>query len=297
VSEAEEGNAVPVRPDVTVFLLLDELNAKAADPLIAALSKSGRDVHAKAILPVDDATSRVVPSMFSGEHFADAKPCGIHTVCSGRHVLDFSQVVASRPNVDVVGFYEPYCAIRGLRYCLRLAPDSPIFDARRWWCAALRRSTWLVSVAPAEAGLKCAQLSGAIWSSLASRVEHAIWRAPVWRDGGFLYAHVPLPHPPGESGGGSLAAHYQANLERAAALVTRIGQELARQPERRFRVVVFSDHPLRPHLWCAGGQYSSNGCPLSSHLADDKVPLIAIGDIPTAFHTIKSNIEIFELAR
>jgi len=281
--------------DVTVFLLLDELNASAAGPVVDALAKAGRGVTIKSLLPVGDATAKVVPAMFSGRRFPDAKPCGLDTVCSGAQVLDFSKVVASRPDVDVVGFYEPYCAIRGLRSCVQLAPSSPALEGERWWCAALRRSAWLSQRAGSETDHRCAELGGRTWARMVSDVEQAIERAPVWREGGFLYAHVPLPHPPGE-GHGSLVTHYAYNLERAVHLVDRIAARAAREPERRYTIVVFSDHPLRSSVWCASNQYRHNGCPLPAELVDDKVPLIVAGEVPKAFHTITENKDVFRLA-
>jgi len=54
---------------ITIFLLLDELNANAAAPLVDALAKAGRKVRVKSL----------------------AKPCGMDAVCSGGRVLDFSR--------------------------------------------------------------------------------------------------------------------------------------------------------------------------------------------------------------
>jgi len=281
---------------VTVFLLLDELNATAAEPLVEALAKAGRGVRVKSLLPVGDATAKVLPAMFAGGRFPDAKPCGIDTVCSGGRVLDFSRVVASRTDVDVAGFYEPYCAIRGLRSCVHASPISPALAADRWWCAALRRSVWLSDRMGIAADQRCAELGGAVWSQLVSGLERAVVTAPVWREGGILFAHVPLPHPPGEGGEGSLATHYRDNIARAVRLVDGMVEQLARQPDRRFTIIVFSDHPLRSTLWCDTTQYRRNGCPLPRQLVDDKVPLIVAGDVPPAFDSIEDNSEVFRLA-
>lgn len=282
-------------PIVTIFLLLDELNAKSAGPIAEALASPGVVVRTKALEPVGDATGKVIPSMFTGKRFDDAKPCGIDTVCSGSHVLDFSKVFASRPDVDVVGFYEPYCSIQGLRYCVRSSPDSPTFDMERWWCALIRRVAWLNASAGAQGASRCAELGGSVWDGLVSRVEESLWKAPVWQKGGFLYVHLPLPHPPGHSGDGTLPEHYQDNLLRAARIVERV----ARQARALgwSRIAVFSDHPLRGHLWCASSQYRDKGCPLNERLVDDKVPLLMSGDIPSNFDAVENNGEIFMLAQ
>jgi len=282
---------------VTVFLLLDELNANAAGTLVDALAKAGRGVKFKTLVPAGDATAQVVPAMLAGRPFRDAKPCGLATVCSGMAALDFKRIVASRPDVDVVGFYEPYCAMRGLRSCARLSPASPASELNRWWCAALRRSDWLSERMGRGADRSCGDLNGVVWSHLASDVEAAIERAPVWREGGFLFAHVPLPHPPGEGGDGSLPSHYRNNLARAVHLIDRMVATLSQEPDRQVTIVVFSDHPLRAGVWCATTQYRHNGCPLPQELQDDRVPLIVAGDVPAAFDALTSNMEVFRLAR
>ena len=147
---------------------------------------------------------------------------------------------------------------------------------------------------PAQA--RCAAMNGQVWDGLVTRVEAALWRAPVWHSGGFLYAHVPLPHPPGVQGGDSLTDHYEANLRRAAQLVDGIVQRLRQRGDRAFTVVVFSDHPLRGSLWCGSAQYSGNGCPLDARWVDDRVPLIVAGNVPAAFERVQGNIDVFELA-
>lgn len=282
---------------ITVFLLLDELNAKAAAPIVAALSNTVRAVRFKELTPIDDATVKVVPAMFAGVPFPNAKPCGFETICSGASVLDFSRIIASRPDIDVVGFYHPYCAIRGLRSCAHLAPTSPVMDGGRWWCAALRRSAWLlVDLEGSSADRECSRLTGAVWADMVAGVEQAIAAAPVWEKGGFLYAHIPLPHPPGIEAGGPLDQHYLANLKRATRLVERIVSDLAREPSTRFTIVIFSDHPLRAAAWCGSKQYRHNGCPLKPEFVDNKVPLIVAGEVPAAFDEIQNNREIFRLA-
>lgn len=301
VSWPERQTTPQIRADspakaVTVFLLLDELNGKSAAPIVEALSKTGRAVRFRELTPVGDATAKVIPAMFSGVPFPNAKPCGLDTICSGASVLDFSKVFASRPDVDVVGFYEPYCAIRGLRSCAHLAPASPVMEGGRWWCAALRRSAWLSDLAGSRADSECSDLGGATWAGMVVGVEQAIAAAPVWKEGGFLFAHVPLPHPPGVHAGEPLDRHYLSNLKRATNLVERIVSELSREPGRRFTIVAFSDHPLRSAVWCGSTQYRHNGCPLAPELVDDKVPLIAAGGIPAAFDHLRDNSEIFRLA-
>jgi hypothetical protein len=197
-----------------------------------------------------------------------------------------------RPDVDIVGFYFPYCAIKGLRSCNVVSPMSPYLDFARWHCAAQRRSDWLTGLDGETERVRCANQLGHVWATLGQDVEAAIWRAPVWERGGLLYAHVPLPHPPGDGGEGSLETHYRANIAKSARLVGAITERLVSR-RRPFSLVVFSDHPLRA-IWCHSTQYRDS-CPPGADLLDDQVPLLATGVVSPAFATIKSNMEIFSL--
>lgn len=281
------------RPALTVVVLLDELNARAAGPIAAAMGRTGLPVLRRAILPAGDATSKVVPALFTGRKFDEVKPCGWLTVCSGDEVLDFERIQASRPDIDIVGFYMPYCAVGGLRSCAVLSPQQPYLDWRRWRCAIQRRSGAVARLGGEVERRDCAMLGGRVWADLGDRVEAAIWRAPVWQHGGLLFVHAPLPHPPGQ-GGGTLEEHYRANVQKAGRLVGAIADRLARQ-NRDFAFVVFSDHPLRAGVWCKSTQYRDHGCPLDPALRDDRVPLLVAGAVDPAKVDIESNKDVFQL--
>jgi hypothetical protein len=271
-----------------IYLLLDELNAGAAAPFVEALREAGLPVNFKSVQPVAHATAQVVPQLFSGQPFAQAKPCGWTTVCSNSAALDFSMISATRPDIDVVGFYMPYCAMRGLRYCARLSPVSAVFDPARWRCGFARR-LGLGSDA------QCANLQIDRWQGFVSDLEQAIWRAPLWSRGGMMYAHVPLPHPPGSTVGGSLAVHYRENVGRALELVRSMVDRARRSGFDRLTIVIFSDHPLRPWVWCSNPLYSTNGCPPPQDLLDERVPVIVAGDSLPSLDGLKSNGGIFSL--
>jgi hypothetical protein len=278
--------------ETTVVVLLDELSAKAAGPIAEAMARSGSPVMRRAIASSGDATAKVVPSLLLRREFREAKPCSWHTVCSDTDALDVGRVTVGRPDVDVVGFYFPYCAIMGLRSCNVVSPISPYLDFARWHCAAQRRSDWLTGLDGETERVRCANQLAHVWATLGKDVEAAIWRAPVWERGGVLYAHVPLPHPPGDGGEGSLDTHYRANIAKSARLIGAVAERLAGSG-RPFSLVVFSDHPLRA-IWCQSMQYRDS-CPPSADLLDDHVPLLATGVVSPAFATIKSNMEIFSL--
>lgn len=294
--ETSESSPKPA-PEIQVFILLDELNDKAAGPIIAAMSRSGRPVHHRALVPVADGTLKVVPSMFARTPFPDAKPCSLNTVCSDNQALDFSRIRASRPDIDVVGFYLPYCAIQGLRSCHVEKLASRIFSMERWRCALLRRSEAVAHRAREAERRHCVEVLGTVWADLATDVERRLWQVPVWHDGGVLFVHMPLPHPPGRDPAQGLAANYVANLERAASLIGRLAGALGREPSRRFSLIVFSDHPLRTSMWCGSAQYKGTGCAAAETLIDDRVPLLVTGDLPTAFGHLSSNQDVFDLLR
>lgn len=288
---AEPGTLAPA--SMKVVLLLDELNAESAGPIAAAMERSGRPVYRRAVAPVGDGTAKVVPSLLSRQVFHEAKPCGWHTVCSGSAVLSLGRVHASRPDIDIVGFYFPYCAVQGLRSCDVLSPAQPHLDLERWRCAAQRRSDWLARRDGIEGRLRCATLNGEVWATLAADVEAAIWRAPFWQRGGLLYAHVPLPHPPGEGGAGTLEEHYRMNIHKAAKLVAAITDRLVRQG-LAYQLVVFSDHPLRRAHWCRSTQYR-DACSSAPEHDDESVPLLATGWVSPRFDEVESNMDIFAL--
>ena len=205
-SDGRERQAVDAnRKSAVVFLLLDELNASSAGPFVELLRRNGLPVSEKSLRPVGNATASVLPAMFTGNRFEGAKPCGLTVICSGTKVLDFASIDASRPDIDVVGFYLPYCAIRGLRWCERISPRSVLADPQRWRCAALRR----FGQATPKALRDCATEQARGWGDFVGGIESAMHRAPLWAQGGMMFAHVPLPHPPGPTPEASLETHYR----------------------------------------------------------------------------------------
>lgn len=278
----------------TVFLLLDEMNARAGATIVEVLERAGVAHAQRRTEAVGNRTAVVIPSLFSRQAFGPrTRPCTPTAVCNGTRTLDFARVRASRDDIDVVGFYVPYCAIGGLRSCARLTQPPPGLGALRWRCAWWRRG------GAHEAGLAeaCGRLQVEPWQSLLGASLQALWQAPTWRLGGLLYAHLPLPHPPGDTPGRSLAQDYGHNVERAAGVVGEVVERL-RKAGRPWRLVVFSDHPLRRDLWCP--TYSgalARACMDDATLTDAQVPLIVAGNTPLpSLARLSSNLEVFGLA-
>ena len=131
---------------------------------------------------------------------------------------------------------------------------------------------------------------------MTENVIHAMWLAPAWQKGGFLFVHLPLPHPPGNTDTGSLQTHYSDNLIRTYGLVQDILHKIQVSQPDSLRLVIFSDHPLRQSMWCNQLVYSAQGCTSSQEFEDNKVPLIVAGSTLPDINDIVKNDQIFELA-
>lgn len=281
----------PAGTQTTIFLLLDEFSAKSAGPVESTLIRAGVNYKRKDLTPFGPNTINVVPAIFTGRRFDRGSVCDTTSICSGRNVLDFSRIRVMRPEVDLVGAAMPYCAIRGLRYCEAIPFFDHMIGPAGWLCAVSRR--W-AAVRHMFGGPRKPVCMDDLEASFRARTEEAIWRAPVWRQGGMLYAHLLLPHPPGLKGPHlSLASDYAVNVEYAAAFVQQVVQRL-QATHRPFRLVIFSDHPLR-RLHCKESWYNRSEC-LRTSPFDDRVPLFVAGDIPPAFEAIQNNVDIFRLA-
>lgn len=290
-SVANGAPAAATRPnDDVVVLLLDELNAREGPSLAKVLTAHGMTVAERAVDPVADATAKVIPQLWTRRAFRSPKPCSFTAICSDGHALDFATVTASRPDIDVVGFYHPYCAMRGLRWCERLAQPLPFADPGRWRCALVRRFGL-------EDGGSCAAVRDAPFLQLRQATLAAFWRAPFWRQGGMLFAHLPLPHPPGARPEGTLEVDYRDNLALASALLGEVADRARAAGRSRLRVIVFSDHPLRQSLWCDKPGYREQHCRPTAALENRQVPLIVatLGGSPPDLRPFDTNDRVFDL--
>lgn len=287
--EAQRPAPEAARGDVLV-LLLDELSDQAAGPVLAALEREGLHVVHRPLQPSGDGTAKVIPAMWLHRAFDEPKPCTFSAICSGSVIFDFARVRVNWPDADVVGFYHPYCAMVGLRWCRRESPAGLSDSASaRWSCAVLRR---LGTSLPE----RCQRDQHFTWTTLVKRVERSYWDAPFWHQGGFLYAHLPIPHPPGTDPRQTLVEQYRASVGDAARLITESVRRLRAAARTRFTIVVTSDHPLRVASWCANGTYSAQRCEGSAKLVDTLVPLIVAGtDASPDVAQIERNEQIFDL--
>lgn len=272
----------------TVWLLLDETSSGASEQLVAPLRSAGLWTSVTHMTPAGVNTLDIVPSFFARQAMGPTTaPCGPTVVCAGSRSVDFSRVTAGRTGVDVVGVYHRYCAIQGLRSCVR--DDRRTASWAQQWadlrCDALR---WLGGDAACLRQLAVHDIEAR------RQATQAAWDAPFWREGGDLYVHVLLPHLPAQAGPmPSLGAAYRINLARAASLLEAMAIRLqARFPD--FRMVVFSDHGLRPINQC-NAAYSGNCERPAEYVQPSTVPLIVAAPRPLEIHPPASNLGIFDL--
>ena len=143
----------------------------------------------------------------------------------------------------------------------------------------------------------CNLLVNEPWHRMREKVMDDLLNAPALQKGGVLFAHVPLPHPPA-AGRGSLAVHYARNVQQAEQL---LGKILDRLDVNKLepRILIFSDHPLRPTMWCANrAALFDSPCKVTPELQDDHVPLIAAArsGLPAIEH-VQSNQQVFDVLR
>ncbi len=273
----------------TIVLLLDEFSADAAEPVVTPLQELGLHVKASSIDPAGKNTLNVIPAIWSQQSFDQAVPCGPTQICSVTHVMDFAKVHTSSPNIDIVGFYHQYCAIQGLRHCaLSAMPARPIVKD-------------LICTLPVLNGLfDCKALEARDrqhWLDEREKMQKTLLEAPFWRKGGLLYGHLLTPHPLDGIPKDPLAKEYQDNIAYAAQLVKRVAQKATQSFGDDFRIIVFSDHPLRIDFWCQERNYASLGCTPHPEHVSKQVPLIVATPRPgqQLSHKIQTNQHIFDL--
>ncbi len=276
----------------TIVLLLDELSANAAGPITASLREQGLAVTTADLKPAGDDTINVIPAIWTHKDFTRAAPCGPTQLCSGGNVLDFARVHASSPDIDVVGFYHQYCAMQGLRSCRFFAfPSKPALQDLT--CELLKKPH-----AGPFASLGCAPSveERKFFAAQRAGLQQALADAPFWLDGGILYGHLLQPHPLMGATEKSLADEYRANIADSAALVASLAQKAQARFGKDFRLVIFSDHPLRPQVWCANaGFYREERCkPEHGQLSAD-VPLIVAAPVETSLPALQSNEQVLDL--
>ena len=273
-----------------VVLVLDEWSYTAAAPVISALSAGGRTVHARGVQPSGKHTIGSIPGLLTGHPFDGARACSASALCADAGTFDFSKQRISVPNFNLVGAYHPYCALNGLAYCRQfgvLSFDNGLVGFGCNFATVLSlghqfeicERQWLTAEKVARSR---------------RAVSESAFIAPFWQTGGVLYIHTLLPHPPGESNGGNLDQDYADNLKLASELARDLLARLEQQFGNDFLLVVTSDHPLRPDVWCATYRYRQDGCLADTGIESTQVPLVAVGRNSASLMTLTDNFGLFE---
>ena len=274
----------------TIVLLLDELSASAAGPVVTQLREAGLHVTVSNINPAGKNTINVIPAIWMRENFDQSVACGPTQICSTSKVLDFSKVKASSENIDIVGFYHRYCSIQGLRSC-SFSP-FPIKSA------GIELACSFPGVNELEfLGCGASESDRKIFLALRDSMNKMLMEAPFWQKGGILFAHLQVPHPLMGIPLKTLSVEYADNITDGASVVGLVAQRAKSVFGENFRIIVFSDHPLRPELWCTDKTYMALKCKPDSSQISNQVPLIiATANVNNkAPQKIDNNTAVFDL--
>lgn len=260
-----------------IVIVLDETSPEYASGIIQNLKRAHLYVKATELVAAGRSTTNAIPSMLSQTRHDDVSPCNWSALC-GRQNFDFSSLSAIGSKTDIVGFWHPYCAIRGLRSCTRVegvfgASSSLKFGLYELWCTQFNR--------------------GGIFSFCKNGVAHVaevvrakkimisqVNQAPFWRDGGLLIVHFPLPHPSMTRDFPSLKAEYESNVAEAERFVAGLTAKMISRFGADFSLVITSDHALRTAMWCASPIYARAGCATGLPANRDRVPYIVASPQP-----------------
>jgi hypothetical protein len=132
---------------------------------------------------------------------------------------------------------------------------------------------------------------------LRDNMQKAMLDAPFWQQGGILYAHLLVPHPLFGVALKSLQEEYTDNIAHGSALVKLVAEKAKLLFGDNFEIIVFSDHPLRPEIWCIDKTYKELGCKVNSTQVSSQVPVIVATPSVNkkTFQSISSHQNIFDL--
>lgn len=274
----------------TLFLLLDELGYIAAAPLANDLQRAGLEVQYDALTPAGKDTQNAVPAMFSGFDFKNVRVCGMSSMCSDLNILDFSALRVRRPDVHVIGQHFPYCDIQGLKSCFQVQLPYSFGSTYKSFLRFFLKRVGLRT----PAFLAPATEPPDHQRRLLLNQTRFIDKSGFWHEGGVMYAHLFMPHPPGLDGLTTLDADYAANIEVARGLVASYLSRLQHAFGTNYSIVLTADHPLRTY-WCNAEWYGADRCTVREEFKDDKVPLIVAAPAPLRRAQITQNRDVFQV--
>ncbi len=272
-------------PSATLVVLLDEWAAARAEDVAGPLRAAGAQVQSAVLQSAGYDTIDVVPQMLGSSRLTNVRVCTPSALCANDAVFDFARLAFAREQrVHVVGMFHPYCAIDGWRSCHH-ADFTGEPALRHLACSFLR-------LLPAES-LACDPLPLDDWRQFRARLLAAVRNSPFWADGGTLFAHVPLPHPPDDKPGGSLRQDYDDNLGAAGSLIAELWSRARERFGDDVQLILTSDHTLRPGVWCRSWVYAREGCTVPPAWTDGRVPMVVASGRPFRWQPPTGNAGVF----
>lgn len=279
-------------PKAVVVLILDEMSPELAPLLRPVLTSQDHIFHVGQVQKAGKDTIYAIPSMLTSKRHDDVAACGATRLC-GADFFDMALLRAARTDIDLVGFFHPYCTIQGLRSCwIPLPTDASSAVIFNNMTAQLHLVTGGLIPKLKEPAAK--------WSAESTRraiAQHAL-NAPFWSEGGgMLYVHQYLPHPDGVADGFSLHEEYHMKMRRAVRFVSQIKNKLQGHFGKEYMLIVTSDHPLRTSMWCSKPAYESSNCANENFRETKNVPFIVLAPRNVRVTIPTTNVGLFSPAR
>ena len=280
-------NIIRDRPKATLIVVLDEFSPEMSG-LLKAVFRDGRHIlHYSLVRSSGENTINAIPSMLTNQRHDNVIPCGTSSLCGDRS-FNMNNLMALSNDVDVVGFWHPYCAIRKLRSCKVISYDD------------IRDSKFLTNIAPevfrrlpiTSRFTKKDDFNYLI--SVEEQIKNASYAAPFWNGGGgLLFIHMPTPHPHGGSGNRLLYHEYLQNTLRSRIFIEDNIKKLRSHFGDDFVIIITSDHSLRTKMWCDSPTYKSPDCLLKSPQPSNFVPLFVFAPREKVVHKRSDNLGLF----
>lgn len=280
-------------PEAVAILIMDEATVGLLPELQAVVSPAqGQAVHSATTEPAGWSTIFAIPSMLTGSRHDGVVPCGTTQLCGGVS-FNMKNLRASRPDIDVIGSYHPYCEMHGLRSCWTAQvtnSDSPSTN-RDLWKAIGRRLPFLGGFFDVELDEVTAM------RYVRDGVARHVFEAPFWRLGGTLYVHHLLPHPTTWPIWGknvhNLSKEYKANMHDAARFVGLVNERLKAAFGLDYVLIVTTDHSLRTLWWCAQPFFRTPDCLSENPPNSSQVPFFVLAPESVKVTLPATNVGIF----
>jgi hypothetical protein len=297
--------ATSERPKAIAIIVLDEASPELMTPVIDAMRATGVPVHAREILAAGPNTLNVMPAMLTGRTFTGMLPCWKDILCATGGNVSFAALRPLTADVDLVGFYLPYCAIPGLRTC---------FEIPYWGDNRIAAVTFELVCGHLLRYLHCddgiSRIDEAVfdtgWADWLRQAEpyRGAWRQtlrnqlrqlPFWSHGGLLVVHAPLPHLPVAHPTGNLHQDYSASVQETAEMMAALTRRMVAEFGSDFVLIATSDHPLRVQNACDDIWYRmQKDCGMNLPLNRGRVPFIVADPASRQFDSVSTNLGLLK---